>query len=45
MEVAQKRLDLEDKLIQYIDKLIGKTMEGSALSSDKLELIIQYLKS
>ena len=45
MEVGQKKLDLEDKLIQYINKMIDKTMEETALSSSSLELIIQYLKS
>ena len=45
MNLVQKRFDLEDKLIRYIDKLIDKNMEESSLSNDKLELVIKYLKS
>ena len=46
MEIAQRKLNLEDKLILYIDnKLIDKNMEDTVLATDKLELIIRYLKS
>ncbi len=44
MDVTTGRLNLEDKLIKYIDKLIDKNMEESALTTDELELIIKYLK-
>ena len=45
MTVLSNKLQLEDKLIQYINKVIDKNMEESSLSNVELELIIQYLKS
>lgn len=44
MEILKKKLNLEEKLIQYIEKLIDKNMKQSSLPSDKLELIIRYFR-
>ena len=45
IKLGNNKLELENKLIQYLDNLIDKNMEETSLSADKLELIIEYLKS
>lgn len=45
MEKNVKKLGLEVKLIEYMDKMIDRNMDEVSLGSDKLDLIIKYLKS